>query len=242
MSPSHTASQPTFLLITCEHGGCDVPAKYEHLFHGQSSVLESHRGHDIGALGVALRLASNLAAPVVFSTVTRLLVDLNRSVDQPDLFSEFTRGLPREERERIVATFYTPHRRNVEQLASCAITSGYRVLHLGVHSCADVLNGNRRDLDIALLFDEARALEQAFCEQYRAQLQQRQHDLRHPFNQPYRGADDGLTTTLRSRFRAEDYLGIEIELRQGMILSAAEQRAVGDLLSVALRDMAGVME
>ena len=45
----------------------------------------------------------------------------------------------------------------------------------------------------------------------------------------------GFTTTLRNRFDPGAYLGIEVELRQGMILRPAEQRAAGDLLANALR-------
>lgn len=234
MSPSPTRWQPTYILLTCEHGGRDVPLAYKRLFRGQKPVLDSHRGYDIGALGVALRMAPRLAAPVLFSTVTRLLVDLNRSIDQPDAFSEFTAPLPARERERIVEAFYTPHRDAAFRIVASAVAAGHRVLHMGVHSCTDVLRGQRRELDIALLFDDARPLEAGFAERYRASLVQHAGDLRFPFNEPYRGADDGLTTALRGSFAAESYLGIEIEVRQGMILTLSEQHAAGDLLADAL--------
>jgi predicted N-formylglutamate amidohydrolase len=97
-----------------------------------------------------------------------------------------------------------------------------------------------RDLDIALLFDDARVREEDFCERWRSELRQKlAGDLRYRFNEPYHGADDGLTTTLRSRFAPEDYLGIEIELRQGMVLRSSEQNAAGDLLASALGSCLG---
>ncbi len=235
MSPERDPPRPSVILLTCEHGGRDVPEPYKALFRAQRAVLDSHRGSDIGALGVALRMASGLACPILFSTVTRLLVDLNRSPDAPDAFSEFTAGLPAHERARILETYHTPHRQSVEQTIAWAIAAGRRVIHLGVHSCTDVLHGKDRDLDIALLFDEARDREEAFCRSLRAELQRQAGDLRYPFNEPYRGADDGLTTTLRSRFAPGDYLGIEIELRQGLILRPVEQNAAGDLLTTALQ-------
>jgi predicted N-formylglutamate amidohydrolase len=235
VSRSEDVWAPTFTLITCEHGGREVPAAYRRIFRGQKAVLDSHRGYDIGALGVALRMACRLSAPIILATVTRLLVDLNRSAEEPDLFSDFTRDLPDSERERIVSGFYTPHRESVEQTVLSAIAAGHRVLHLGVHSCTDVLGGVERNLDIALLFDEARVREVDFCERYRSVLRRLAGDLRYPFNEPYRGADDGLTTTLRGRFADDEYLGIEVELRQGMILRSSEQNAAGDLLASALR-------
>ncbi len=230
-------SRSVFVLLTCEHGGREVPKPYRRHFSGGRAVLDSHRGYDPGSLGVALRMASRLPAPIIFSTVTRLLIDLNRSLDQPDTFSEFTRELPAAERTRIISSYYTPHRERVEQTVFAAIAAGQRVLHLGVHSCADELKGSKRELDIALLFDEARPLEQVLCERWRHEMNQRAGDLRYPFNAPYRGADDGLTTALRHRFKPREYLGIEIEVRQGMIGRVPEQRAAGELLASTLRTL-----
>jgi len=227
-----------FILLTCEHGGRDVPHAYRRLFRGQRAVLESHRGSDPGALGVALRMASRLAAPIIFSTVTRLLVDLNRSLDRPDLHSEFTAGLTEDERRRVVDAFYRPYRDSVARSVACATRAGHRVLHLGVHSCADVLRGEQRELDIALLFDEARTRERDFARAYREALAVRAGELRVPLNEPYRGADDGLTTALRGEFPEDRYLGLEIELRQGLIRRPSEQRAAGDLLAAALLELA----
>lgn len=230
----------SFILLTCEHGGRDVPAAYRPVFDGQEAVLESHRGYDIGALGVALRMASGLSAPIIHSTVTRLLVDLNRSLDHPGVWSEFTRELPVREREVIAEAFYTPHRESVWRTVAAAVAVGHRVLHVGVHSCADELAGVRRDLDIALLFDDARVRETDFCRRWRAELAGQAGHLRYRFNEPYRGADDGLTTTLRARFDPADYLGIEVELRQGMVRRGAEQDVMGDLLASSLMAIAPI--
>ena len=224
----------TFRLLTCEHGGNDVPARYRHLFDGASAALESHRGYDPGALGVAREMAARLAAPLIFSTTSRLLVELNRSPDHPMLFSEFAASLSRAERQEIVATLYAPYRGSVETTIAAAVGAGHEVHHVGVHSCADELDGDRRDLDIALLFNTDRAREAALCERWVAAMRRVRPELRYRFNEPYRGADDGLTTTMRGTFPPDAYLGIEVEVRQGMIGGAEEQRVIGELLSSTL--------
>jgi len=234
---SHSVLRPTFLLLTCEHGGRDVPAEYEACFRNAGAVLATHRGYDIGALGVAFRIAARLSVPIVFSTTTRLLIDLNRSTDHPDLFSEFTRDLPEAQRSRVKTQFYEPYRRRIEQLVHASIAGGQVVLHVGVHSCVDVLRGQVRDLDIALLFDPRCAHEAALCDRWIEALSRRNPGLRYRRNEPYHGADDGLTTTLRARYPAAHYLGIEIELRQGMILERPDQVAAGDLIADALGSM-----
>ncbi|MBZ0171769.1 MAG: N-formylglutamate amidohydrolase [Phycisphaerales bacterium] len=208
-----------------------MPPPYAAIFSGAEAALESHRGYDIGALGVAHRMASRLARPIIFSTVTRLLIDLNRSLDHPDLFSQYALRLHDEDRTRVIDALYTPYRESVSRVIESAITAGHRVLHVGVHSCTDELDGARRDLDISFLFDPSRLSELAICERWRAQLLNAVGDIRSPFNEPYLGTDDGLTTTLRSHFPVASYAGIEIEVRQGMIPGVAEQQTVGELLA-----------
>jgi predicted N-formylglutamate amidohydrolase len=225
---------PPVLLLTCEHAGNEVPPQHAHLFTGHEPVLGTHRGYDLGAYPVAQRLAARLAAPLIACTFTRLLIDLNRSEDHPDLFSEFSRTLPEPERDAIRATHYTPHRETVTRTAAALIAAGHTVLHVGVHSCTDILHGKTRDLDIALLFDEDREQEHGLCQRWRDNMQALSPALRYPFNEPYRGSDDGLTTTLRARFAPAAYLGIEIELRQGFVRSPVDQRTAADLLADAL--------
>ena len=53
---------------------------------------------------MARALARDLRAPLVTSTVSRLVIDLNRSIGHPQLFSAATRGVPAAVREEIVAT------------------------------------------------------------------------------------------------------------------------------------------
>ena len=101
-----------FLVITCEHGGREVPRDYAALFAGRDAVLASHRGWDAGALELARDLAAAFGAPLYAATTTRLLVDLNRSIGHRQLFSEITRPLSPAHRLEIVERYYRPHRQN----------------------------------------------------------------------------------------------------------------------------------
>ncbi|EPR39834.1 N-formylglutamate amidohydrolase [Desulfovibrio sp. X2] len=211
------------LLITCEHGGNEVPARYAALFTGQEGLLASHRGYDPGALALARLLArrfsARLAAPLLFSETTRLLADLNRSRGHPRLFSQTTAALPKEEREAILARHWQPHREAATAAARAVLASGRPVLHLASHSFTPVLDGAVRRADVGLLYDPKRAEEKAFCAAWAAALARRAPGLRVRRNQPYRGAADGLTTHLRRLFAAEfpegpPYLGVEIEVNQ----------------------------
>jgi len=236
----------SFLMISCEHAGNEVPPEWGHVFvetgdglpaEATEAAVAGHRGWDRGAMGVAVRLAARQAAPLVMTTVTRLLADVNRSADAPDVFSSWTRDRPEEERARLLATLHAPHRASVERLAAAAIRSGHRVLHVSVHSFVDVLDGNRRAFDVGVLFDPARAWERRLAESWSESMQALVPAWTVRFNEPYEGVADGLATSLRRRFGGGAYAGIELEIRQGLIRLPAQQRIVGDVLASSLVDL-----
>lgn len=244
MSPDPPGARwtPDVLIITCEHAGREVPPEHRARFRNARDVLRTHRGSDIGALPVAERMAARLQAPLLFSLTTRLLVDLNRSTTSPQLFSEFTRDLDESEREAILARYYRPLRASVLRLIDDAVRARRAVLHLSIHSFVDVFDARPRDVDLGLLFDPERSSEVEICDAWRAAIQAQGGDLRLAYNQPYLGIDDGHTTTLRSRFPAAQYAGLEIELRQGLVATPSEQRAAGELLAATLRPLLASVE
>ena len=227
--------RPDVVILSCEHGGNEVPAEYADLFEGARDVLASHRGWDIGALGVARRLAELTSFPLFACTFTRLLVEPNRSPDSGKLFSEYTDPLDESAKAAIKHEYYDRHRNSIECAIGDAIAAGRRVLHVGVHSCTDELDGHVRELEVSLLFDPDRPSERDACDAWNRALSTLEPSWRLPLNEPYQGADDGLTTWLRGRYDERAYAGVEVEVRQGLILEYADQRRVGQSLASALR-------
>jgi len=218
--------------VTCEHGGNRVPRRYQPLFAGQSRLLATHRAYDIGSLAMARDLARRVDAPLVASTTTRLLADLNRSTRHPRLFSEITRPLPQVERERILHQHYLPYRREVE--AWIASQPG-PVLHVSSHSFTPVLDGEARRADVGLLYDPRRPRERRLAARWKAAILDLQPSLRVRFNYPYAGRADGLTTALRRLFPDSRYAGIELEINQRLPLSGRREWAgLRDVLAGAL--------
>ena len=217
------------LLITCEHGGNRVPAPYRAQFAGLQETLKTHRGYDLGALRMAHELAAAFKAPMVAATVTRLLVDLNRSTHHPRLHVAAVRALPREARERILAEHYQPYRGEVESLVERATARGRRVVHLSSHSFTPELHGEVRTADIGLLYDPARAGELQLCAHWKAALAEVAPALRVRRNYPYEGKNDGFTSLLRRSHAPAAYVGVEIEINQAIVLGPprhwAETRA-----------------
>ena len=185
--------------------------------------MDSHRGYDPGALVVARSLAGALKAPLVTSTVSRLLVDLNRSIGHPQLFSEATRHVPAKQRARIVKQHYWPYRTQVERLVRQSVSRGRRVIHISSHSFTAELNGKVRRADVGLLYHPGRHREAEFCARWKASLAASAPELQVRRNYPYMGKADGLTSHLRLRFPRSAYVGIELEVNQSIVLAAGRR-------------------
>lgn len=233
------------VLVTCEHGGYQIPEAYRGCFDGADEVLASHRGWDPGAWRLARDMATSLShfrrESLIASTVTRLLVDLNRSAHNPRVFSPWTRALPREERERLLAAYHRPHRVAVDEAVTRG-RGGGTVVHLGVHSFTPVLQAAVRRPDLALLYDPRRPSERLLCAAWVRALKARLPGLAVHRNDPYRGASDGLTTWLRGRHGDDGYLGIEVEVNQRLLDGRGRfpplvAQALTEALGVALEEV-----
>ncbi len=214
------------MVITCEHGGNRIPESYSYLFHNDQALLDSHRGFDPGALSMAKALATEFAAPLMTSTVSRLLVDLNRSISHPHLHAEVIRNAPAEMRRKILEQCYQPYREQTERLVRQAILDHGQVIHLSSHSFTPELDGKVRNADIGLLYDPGRQGEVDLCERWKVALKTCAPELRVRRNYPYSGKDDGLTTWFRRQIPAATYIGIELEINQQHIIQTGRHWTV----------------
>lgn len=201
-------------LLSCEHGGNRIPAAWRQLFTGNQALLDSHRGWDPGALECAKRLAASLKIPLISSTTSRLLIDLNRSLHHRQVFSEFSRPLPENKRTAIINSHYLPYRYRLQQRINDILKQRGFALHLSIHSFTPNLNGMVRNADIGLLYDPKRKCESAYAACLRDCLHDLDHDLVIRRNYPYRGNADGATTSYRKIFAEKKYAGLEIEINQ----------------------------
>ncbi len=207
-------------LITCEHGGNRIPAAYRELFRGQNKLLNSHRGYDPGALTMARSLAAALKAPLFASTVSRLLIDLNRPAGHPQLYSSVTRKAPAELRAEIANRYHQPFWADIGRFVRASVEGGRRVIHISSHSFMPVLNGQTRRADVGLLYDPGRHGEIELCARWKATLREDAPKLRVRRNYPYYGKAPGLTARMRCCFSADAYIGIELELNQRIVIAA----------------------
>ena len=199
------------LFLSCEHAGNKVPANLRSLFKGADEVLASHRGWDIGALGLFKALVP-MAHHFAYESLSRLCIEMNRSIAHPKLFSLYTKDAESEQRAFLLERYHA-YRVHFTTAIKSSIEAGHHVLHISVHTFTPVLDGEVRNVDIGLLYDPARKQEQEFCRAWQDQLEHVLPGSKIRMNQPYRGTADGFTTSLRKTF-PKNYAGIEIEVNQ----------------------------
>lgn len=212
-------------VITCEHAGFEIPPLLSGQLTIPARVLTSHQGYDRGAREIALALGEELECPPVLGTISRLVVDFNRSETFPGIFSRYARSLDDCAREEILQQHYRPFRDRVRAMIAEPITAGEGVLHLSVHTFTPVMRGERRTADIGLLFDPARTAESKIAEAWGESLTRKWPRLQVKMNYPYLGTDDGHTTSLRTVFPDPWYAGIELEVNHKWAQGSARQFA-----------------
>ncbi|GAA5038407.1 hypothetical protein GCM10011506_34470 [Marivirga lumbricoides] len=198
-------------LITCEHGGNQIPTAYAADFAAHTQLLQSHRGWDKGALASALLISKRLHYPIYYSEISRLLIECNRTLQHPELFSLISKDFSDKEKDKIIKKYYLPYRNKLEKFISENISQGHTIIHLSIHSFTPVLNGETRKTEIGILYDPDRTLESAYALKWQKHIQKKSDTWRVKMNYPYLGIDDGLTSYFRKLF-LENYAGLELEI------------------------------
>lgn len=210
-------------VISCEHASNRVPEAFLYLFSQAKEELKSHLGWDPGALFWAQQLAESLGQELYKGEYTRLLIELNRSLDNSQLFSKYSNNLSDSVKKYIIQTYYKPYRKQVTQRIDDLMQSSTSVVHLSMHSFTPVFHGNVREVEIGLLFDDDRREESDFCSIWIEHLKRLLPDVCIRFNEPYLGKDDGFCTLLRTKYADENYIGIELEVSQKFVDSGKER-------------------
>ena len=136
------------LIITCEHGGADIPPEYESL--GLSAQeLDTHIARDKGARETSALLAKKLGCYAVIGKYSRLLVDLNRRVNEDELILECSdkvfvpknKNISQAEREKRLQKYYQPYYKAINDKIEEIKANGKTPILFSVHSFTPQLRG-----------------------------------------------------------------------------------------------------
>ena len=164
----HTFGGSAGIVLTCEHASERVPegfAKETGFTWPEADrwLLGTHWAYDLGAEAIAVEHARAVSARLVCARFSRLLVDPNRPPSSDTLFRDMAegrpitmnRGLSSWERDARIGLLYEPFHDAVDRTVS---ESRRAEIVFAVHTFTDVYEGQRRSLEIGILFDREEEL------------------------------------------------------------------------------------
>jgi len=218
-------------VLTCEHASNFIPDRYQSLGLPAKELLR-HIAWDIGAAGMARRLALKINAPLLLSGYSRLLIDCNRPMHSPTLIPEISEstsipgniGLPPGEIAQRAAEFYWPYQNGVSAFLDTRMQTGQKTVLLALHSFTPVFKGVQRPWHSGVLFRKSEQLGQRLVSALDAP--QRPSAA----NEPYQISNDGdYTIPVHGEDRGLD--AVLLEIRQDLIASEEGQESWAALLA-----------
>jgi len=225
------------VLLTGDHASNLVPRALNSLGLGRE-VLEQHVAYDIGTRKLLTHLAEHLDAPAVIAGYSRLVVDLNRSIEDPSAFPEVSDGIPipgnrdlsRKDRAARVHSFYTPYRVAIDQALRRFRARGITPAFISIHSFTPQMAGNKRPWHIGLLWDKDPRIPVPLLERLRA----------HPDgfnvgdNEPYSGKHPA-DYTIDHHAEAAGLPHVSVEIRQDLVNTEQGAERWATVLDESLR-------
>ncbi|HYE00895.1 MAG TPA: N-formylglutamate amidohydrolase [Alphaproteobacteria bacterium] len=215
---------PGPVLLVCDHAGRAVPKCLGDL-GVPPAEMERHVAYDIGAAAVTRLLAAAWGAPAVLATYSRLVLDLNRQLDDPTAMPEISdgtvvpanRGCGAAELRRRGQALHVPYHGAVDGQIMAALAAGQAPAVISMHSMTPVMRGVARPWHISVLWDRDGRIAEPLMANLRAQ------GLVVGDNEPYSGRDHhGFTVETHCTPRGLP--NVLIELRQDLVATEAGQQ------------------
>lgn len=230
------------VIVLCDHAANALPEAYGTL-RLPPAEFARHIAYDIGAKGVAERLAARLNAPAVLTRVSRLLIDCNRGEDDPTLIMRLSDGaivpgnrtLDARERSERIERYYRPYHRAVTEVIDEALMTGGAPVLLSVHSFTPAWRGRPRPWHAGILWDKDPRLAAPLIAALRSDTALVVGD-----NEPYDGALKGDCLWRHGTSRGLAHALVEI--RQDLIASEAGQAAWAERLAGILQSILAAPE
>jgi predicted N-formylglutamate amidohydrolase len=203
-----------FVLI-CEHASNRLPRRLGTLGLATAD-LQRHIAWDLGAEPVARRLSQLTDAPLVLQRYSRLAYDCNRPPDSGDAMPEISettaipgnRNLSPADKLARIGEIYRPFHAAVTELLDRRAAGGVRSLVVSIHSFTPVYKGERRTVELGILFDRDQRLPERLMPCFATV------DAR--YNEPY-GPGDGVLHSLNLHAAPRGLPHAMIEIRNDVL-------------------------
>lgn len=226
------------ILLLSDHAGRVIPQELGDLGLAPPD-LDRHIAWDIGVAGLGKALAEWLDAVFIHQRYSRLVIDCNRALETDGLIVEvsdqtFVPGnadLTGPGRQARIDEIYLPYHERISAELRKRRDHGQSTLLVSLHSFTPVFGGFIRPWKFGVLHRNDSGLARSVLEKLRAV-----HGKAVGDNEPY--AMDGIDFTIPFHADAFGLPYVEIEVRQDLIGTEAEQIAMAHFLAPLLLDAA----
>ncbi len=229
------------LVIVCDHAGRAIPEMLGDLGVSEHA-LSDHIAWDIGAAGVARRLARRFEARLVMGRYSRLVVDLNRDLADASAFPKISDGvlipgnlgLTAEARTMRTQAIFSPYHEAVRAAIMALIHEPVSPVFIAVHSFTPRQHGLARPWHVGVLWDKDPRLALPLMAALRAE-----GDIVVGDNEPYSGRHPA-DFTVDHHAEPLGLAHVSLEIRQDLIADADGEAhwadRIGNVLSRVLGD------
>ncbi len=216
-------ADPRFLLV-CDHAGRAIPRMLGDLGLNEAE-LETHIAWDIGALGVAERMAEALGARLIAQAYSRLVIDCNRDPTSPGAVLARSdgvdipgnSGLAQASIDARVSEVHAPYHAAIAREIDARMAAGQRPLLVCVHSFTpNLADGAPRPWHVGVLHGPRSPVSEALLDRLRSRGEFEVGD-----NEPYAMDGNDYTGPVHAWARGLDLL--ELEIRQDLIATPEGQ-------------------
>ena len=204
----------------------------------EPAVLDQHVAYDIGTHKLISHLVDHLDAPAVIAGYSRLVVDLNRSLEDATAFPEVSDGIPipgnhnlsKADRAARIHSFYTPYRVAIDQALHRFREQDITPALISIHSFTPQMAGKERPWHIGLLWDKDPRIPLPLMDILRAHPD----GLNVGDNEPYSGKHPA-DYTIDHHAEAAGLPHVSIEIRQDLVNTEEGAERWATVLDEALR-------
>jgi predicted N-formylglutamate amidohydrolase len=206
------------ILLLCDHASARIPRALGTLGLDEAA-LRRHIAWDIGVADVTRRLAVHLDAPALLAGYSRLVIDPNRSVDDPTSILEISdgtpipgnRGLSEAARALRRSEIFDAYHGRAAAAIDGLLAAGRIPIIVFIHSFTPVMDGFERPWHVGILWADDERIARPLMDRLAMDRTLRVGD-----NEPY-SAHQAQGYSMRTHGWSRGLANVLIELRQDLI-------------------------
>lgn len=227
------------VLLVGDHVSNTIPKMLNNLGLDER-LLEQHIAYDIGTRKLIHHLSQHLDAPAVLAGYSRLVVDLNRSLEDDSVMPEVSDNvviegnlrMSQEHRKQRIHSFYTPYRAAIDMMLRRFRQQDIVPAFISIHSFTPEIAGRFRPWHAGLLWDKDPRIPLPLMKNLRAHPD----EFNIGDNQPYSGKHPA-DYTIDHHAETAGLPHVSIEIRQDLVNTEDGAERWASILDEALRDI-----